>query len=42
LARSTACGQTNAQLPHWMQASLSQTAMISEMLRFSYCVVPLG
>ena len=38
----TLCGQTNEQLPHWMQMSGSQTATSSEMLRFSYAVVPLG
>ena len=38
----TLCGQTNEQLPHWMQRSGSQTATSSEMLRFSYAVVPLG
>ena len=36
------CGQTKLQLPHWMQVSSSQTATSSEMLRFSYAVVPLG
>jgi len=35
MARSTACGHTKEQFPHWMQASLSHTAMISLMLRFS-------
>ena len=40
--RITLCGQTKLQLPHWMHSSESQAATISEMLRFSYCVVPLG
>jgi hypothetical protein len=40
--RMTLCGQTKLQLPHWMHDSESQDATSSEMLRFSYCVVPLG
>ena len=40
--RITLCGQTKLQLPHWMHSSGSQTATSSEMLRFSYLVVPLG
>ena len=40
--RITLCGQTKLQLPHWMHSSESQAATNSEMLRFSYCVVPLG
>ena len=38
----TLCGHTKLQLPHWMHSSSSQTATWSEMLRFSYLVVPLG
>ena len=40
--RMTACGQTIAHLPHWMQMSGSQTGISSARLRFSYCDVPLG
>ena len=38
----TLCGQTKLQLPHWMHRSGSHSATSSEMLRFSYAVVPLG
>jgi len=38
----TPWGQTKLQLPHWMHRSGSQSATNSEILRFSYCAVPLG
>ena len=38
----TLCGQTKAQLPHWMHRSGSHCATSSETLRFSYAAVPLG
>ena len=38
----TACGQTIAHLPHWMQTSGSQTGISSAMLRFSHAAVPTG
>src|SRR5262249_10546363 len=42
LMRMTACGQTIAHLPHWMQVTGSQTGISVAMLRFSYCAVPVG
>ena len=42
LARIVACGHTSAHLPHWMQSDGSHEGMSMAMLRFSYCVVPLG
>ena len=40
--RIVACGQTSEQRPHWMQILASQMGMSWAMLRFSYCVVPVG
>src|SRR6266536_4782842 len=42
LMRMTACGQTMAHLPHWMQVLVSQTGISSAMLRFSHLAVPVG
>src|SRR5262249_8044696 len=38
----TACGQTIAHLPHWIQVTGSQTGISAAILRFSYCAVPVG
>ena len=40
--RIVAWGQPSEQSPHWMQIFASQTGMSWAMLRFSYCVVPVG
>ena len=42
LMRMTACGQTMAHLPHWMQVFVSHTGISSAMLRFSHLAVPVG
>ena len=38
----TLCGHTIEHCPHWMHRSASQIGTCSAMLRFSYCVVPVG
>ena len=40
--RIVACGQPSEHSPHWMQIFGSQMGMSWAMLRFSYCVVPVG
>ena len=40
--RIVACGQASEHRPHWMQIFGSQMGMSWAMLRFSYCVVPVG
>ena len=40
--RIVACGQPSEHRPHWMQIFGSQMGMSWAMLRFSYCVVPVG
>ena len=42
LMRMAPCGHTSEQKPHWIHASLSQQGTCKAMLRFSYCVVPVG
>ena len=42
LALMAAWGQTREHLPHWMQSDGSHAGISIAMLRFSYCVVPLG
>ena len=39
---STACGQTIAHLPHWMQTCGIPDGICRAMARFSYLVVPVG
>src|ERR1700758_5411275 len=42
LMRITACGQTMAHLPHWMQIFESQAGISSARLRFSQRAVAVG
>src|SRR5256885_14076252 len=42
LIRITACGQTMAHLPHWMQIFESHAGISSARLRFSHFAVPVG
>src|SRR5438552_17822568 len=42
LMRMTACGQTMAHLPHWMQVLVSQTGISTAMLGFAHLAVPVG
>src|SRR5579862_1339589 len=42
LMRMTACGQTMAHLPHWMQIFESHAGISRARLRFSHFAVPVG